>query len=265
MRPIERFLLNFSLRPIERLSLNFSLLILLGVLACLWVFLFTEWFPVIEGLLGLGGVFIWIAFSFRFLSDETQKRLKLAFEHRVLERQDLPWFLAAAFLGLFSWASCHGSLELDSLADDHSHFVRLSECNAAPAKLDVREVYLPEHAKVSVLRTTPVLRSRTFMVRPTGLPARCVEVQGLWRTPLHFPASLLKTPVLLIRPSPTVTTSAVSNKYILSVWINNQRKVSLPYQGSTVWLGAGRDVAIPANLQNFWRFELKTRGMDESV
>ena len=69
-------------------------------------------------LLGLGGLFTWIAFVSGLLKDERKEEFQDGFERRVLlERRT--WMAVLLAGGLFLlWASLHGTIVVQSLADD---------------------------------------------------------------------------------------------------------------------------------------------------
>ena len=49
---------------------NLVLLLAAGVAFCFWTIRFTDWFPVVGGLLGLTGAFAWIGFISSVIRDE---------------------------------------------------------------------------------------------------------------------------------------------------------------------------------------------------
>ncbi len=64
-------------------------LIAAGISVSWWILYFTDFFPVVGGLLGLGGLFTWIAFVSNILTDERKAEMQQSFDRFVLQRRGL--------------------------------------------------------------------------------------------------------------------------------------------------------------------------------
>ena len=105
---------------------NLSLLIIVGLSISWWVLYFTDYFPVVLGLLGLGGFFAWIAFVINILSDDRKKQFQEYFDKFILQKG---WTISMLIgLLLFGWivvAPNFGTLIVDSLEPTKGHTVEI--------------------------------------------------------------------------------------------------------------------------------------------
>src|SRR4051794_1742544 len=63
---------------------NIVCLTVTGVAISLWLVQYTDFFPMVGGLLGLTGIFAWVAFLSNLVSDERKKELQAEIERRAL-------------------------------------------------------------------------------------------------------------------------------------------------------------------------------------
>jgi hypothetical protein len=180
---------------------------------------YTDWFPLVGGLLGLGGLFAWAGFVAGLLSDERKRELQAVFEHRLLGRAGTPLGLLVLLAALLLWASLHGSVRLDSRGDDHG---RLAWIQQDPFRSNPP---LPAngYAAPRSLQTFSIFtgwRPRPVYVKVAGLPVTLVTVSPFRRATLTIPDSLERRPIVLIRPAPRVSTNAERFRFDLAVTLN---------------------------------------------
>ena len=106
--------------------LNLLILILTGTLMMGWVLYFTDLFPVIGGLLGLGGLFAWIAFLGNVVSDDRKEELQTFFDEKVLQSKPLS-LIAALVIIIFAAAAParHGTIVINNEQHDRSRTVEI--------------------------------------------------------------------------------------------------------------------------------------------
>lgn len=242
---------------LRRVLLNLGLLIALGVGISGWILYYTDWFPVVGGLLGLGGLFTWIAFVSGLLKDERKEQFQEGFERRVLlERRTWRAVLLAGGLFLL-WASLHGSIVVRSLADDTDRTVEI-QGDAS---------FLPPRAEQKRLVFTG-WTSRDVEVKVSGLPAETFRVFPLRRRTVATPSSFTARPVVLIRPEPRAAANVEKNGFKLVVRRNGQAIASIQggqYRGEAVWVGCDDDVLVPAAEIDRWRLEMLRDDLPEDV
>ena len=57
-------------------TINIALLLTSGVLVSAWLLYYTDWFPIVGGLLGLAGLFAWVGVLMGLVSDARKKQLR---------------------------------------------------------------------------------------------------------------------------------------------------------------------------------------------
>lgn len=242
---------------IKRVLLNLGLLIALGVGISGWMLYYTDWFPVVGGLLGLGGLFTWIAFVSGLLKDERKEEFQEGFERLVLlERRT--WMAVLLAGGLFLlWASLHGTIVVRSLADDTDRTVEI-QGDAS---------FLPPRAEQKYLVFTG-WTSRDVEVKVSELPAETFQVAPLRRRIVASPSSFTARPVLLIRPHWRVSSNATTFPLELVVRRGGEEIARIKrgqYQGEAVWVGCDGDVLVPGSVMDRWRLEMLRAQVPEEV
>ena len=159
---------------------------------------YTDWFPVVGGLLGLGGLFAWIAFVSGLLTDERKEQFQKEFERRVLLARRTWRGVLLVGAVLLVWASAHGSIVLQSLADGRDRTVEIRPASAEKAAL-------PGSLPPNTIRKDLVLTGwwrRSFRVKVSGLPAAQIDVAPFQRRIVAVPSAFVERPAVLIRAEP---------------------------------------------------------------
>jgi hypothetical protein len=241
---------------------NLVLLVCAGLGGSFWLHHYTDWFPVVGGLLGLGGLFAWIAFLSNLVSEERKKQMQAAFEQNVLLR-DRTWIgIVVAGLLLAGYNSGRGTLLVDSLAESGQKWIEIREAGPGSSKVADRFV-LASGAESKRLLPTDFLGSRDYRVKVAGLPSAIVTLHAFQREPLSIPQDLWRRPLVLVRPMPVLTANAARDPggYEAVVSVNGAVAPALtPYGGETIWVGAEDDVAFPGETRERWRLELLVAG-----
>jgi membrane protease YdiL (CAAX protease family) len=99
---------------------NIGLMGAIGVLFCWWIGLFTDLLPAIGGLLGLGGVFAWLAFVSRVLTEERTKSIQQSFEKFVLGHPTTRWVLVGIAALLFLVSLFVGTLQIHTVNEPYA-------------------------------------------------------------------------------------------------------------------------------------------------
>lgn len=247
---------------------NLAALIVSGLSVSWWVLYHTDLFPVVGGLLGLGGFFAWIAFVINILSDTRKKQIQDCFDKHFLQQRWLCLLLAGLLvIGWLILAPNRGTLLVDSLETMASHLVKVSDIHEGMPVTDtpVQRVVLAPRSSAKILLPTSWFGSRKYHVKISGLPARSVTVSGLRRQSLLVPDMLIERPVLLARPSAKLS-GPVSDGFSLQVLFDGEEiGVIDEYKGEAVWIGADDDVKVPEELVAEWRLEftgLDSKGLN---
>ncbi len=237
-------------------------LIAAGISVSWWILYFTDSFPVFGGLLGLGGLFTWIAFVGQILTGERKSHMQQSFDRFVLQRRSLPVLLGLALLGWWmGYAPCRATLLVDCLEATGGHFMEIRTFNPkAPLEREPMErLILSPRGTAKVLLTTPWFGKKDYVIKVSGFPARKITMTGFCREPFFIPASMLLRPVVLIRPAASEL-GVIDEGFSLEVQVKGEREETFRiknYPGKAVWFGADNDVAVPERLLNNWRQEFK--------
>jgi hypothetical protein len=255
--------------PVDRPRLaaaNIVALVVWGVALSFWMLRYTDWFPVVGGLLGLTGAFTWVAFLANIVPEARKQAFQGWFDRRVLQR----WWpigllsgLSLAFLLLFT--SWHGTLILDTLGDGVPRTVALTRLGDEGAVAPLRFGSAARAEQKLLLPTAP-LRPTAYRLKLSGLPAFTVEVAPWRRRTVVVPSEVLTSPVVLLRPTATMSGEASSGEFALLVQADGQEFGRLmDYRGESVWIGAEGDVEVPAAAIDRWRLELISRGLPTAL
>lgn len=247
-----------SPRPLgRRIITNLASMSGLGVLISVWILLYTDWFPVVGGLLGLGGVFAWAAFLSGLLTDDRKRDLQEGFERAVLASRTtwkVSLLLGAAFL---ISSSMFGSIILDATSEENARLVSLIPSGSAKGLADDLDRLAARGAQKHLAFCG--WRSRKYIVKVSGLAPVLTTITPFSRTRLHLPSDFRAHPLLLVRLSPTLGADAAQGVFNLTVkrggaiiGVIDHRQ----YRGESVWIGCDIDVPIPERLVNQWRVDL---------
>jgi len=241
------------------LALNLFLIVAVVSAVCAWIYRFTSIYPQVVNLLGLGGLFAWVAVLFQLISDETKKKLQSGFEASILARYwtlTVILILAGAFFVLC--ASRHGSILLDTAHDDRDRVIQILPADKADSRQAVLEDEpLASRAQQKYSLPTPWWGQRRYWIKASGLPSVLVNVQALHRRTIPVPSFFSSRPTLVVHLSAVLTASAQTTPRTLIVIRNGNELGSIyPYLGETVWVGCDEEVDIPEVVLSRWRLDL---------
>lgn len=245
-------------------AFNLITLLVLGVALSFWTLYYTDVFPVVGGLLGLTGVFAWIGFMANMLTGERKKAMQGWFDQRVLQSH-LPWLFALTLLGGFVGAivARSGTLIIDSRTDDVVRMVSMRDARSGGGADGVFKRSQAPRSQSRTLLWTGWLRPARYRISAAGLPDVYVDIQPARRTELTLPDSGFSAPVVLVRADAGLSGIIEGGEFMLAVSRNGKPLGTVsPYRGHTVWVGAGRDVAIPQHLIMRWREEIAAEATD---
>ena len=252
----------------ELYASNLSLLVFFGVGLSGWCYYYTDYFPEVVGLLGLGGLFAWLAFLSNLVSEFRKGQLQSWFEEAVLDRHHTWLGLGLLALLFCLWATGRGTLELASMRDDIDRAVEIRSYDPARSGWGGIELEKALASRTHGKYLLPVVwgGERNYRVKVSSLPAQTVKVQAWHKTLLAVPTSFLRRPVLLVRPSPVLSASLENAPGQLIVLRNRAPELIAkedPYKGEAIWLGCDSDVALPAHLLDRWRLEMAAGSIPE--
>ncbi len=247
------------------IAINLVALIAVGVALCAWVLHYTGAFPQVLGLLGLGGLFAWIAFLANLLHEDTKKALQRGFEENVLKsRKTLPAILVIGAVFFLGWAPWWGTLVVSTRRDDKDRTIKVRSRgeDGKWTKVRLEEQHLVPRSESRWALRAPWFGSREYQVKVAGLPARIVPVQPWWRTPLSVPSDfdVERHPLVLVHLSEVLnaTIHGSGSAAQLQVFRNGQEELGKieRYFGEAVWVGGDADIEIPSRILTLWRLAL---------
>ncbi len=236
---------------------NLISLVCAGLSVSWWILYFTDAFPVVGGLLGLGGFFLWIGFVLNILTKERKEQLQKGFDKYFLQQK---WLSALVFLLLILWwlvfAPIKGTLRVTSLESSTGRFIEVY-CmeNEKPLQDTLHRYVLSPGQSSRILLSTSWFGETKYYVKVSGLPGRRVAIRGLRIKPILIPDTLYERPVILMRPSANLS-GPVSEGFSFRVKVNDKTVGTIEnYRGEAVWVGADDDVKVPERLIEAWRIE----------
>jgi hypothetical protein len=249
-------------RPLLVLT-NCIVLLAAGVGFCFWTLYYTDWFPVIGGLLGLTGAFTWVGVFSNLITDERKSALQAWMDRNFLQRAWPCVLVAVVSLAfLFLVAARNGTVVIDAGTDDIGRVARITIPGAADAIVETSSV---AGGDSSVLVPTNLFGAQEYQISATGLPSILTTVRAFRRTHVKFPNDLMAAPIILLRPNSNLSGIAVTGGHALKVTAAGKFFGQLEdYRGTTVWLGTTRDVAVPREKIDRWRGEDIDPQMDDA-
>jgi hypothetical protein len=227
----------------------------LGVGISLWVLTCTDWFPVVGGLLGLGGAFAWIAFVSGLLTEDRKKALQLDFEKAVLLRPGL-WKTVAGLAFAFGiGVSLFGTVELRSLDAKEQRVLQVQRASSSvPA--DEREAWILPPFESSRKLVFTGWQFQDLRVRVEGLPVETFRVGPVIPARITVPASFKLRKIAIVRADKTITeaVAAPARLYYLAVTLDDIviGFLAEPFRGRSVWVGCHSDTELPDQLIEQW-------------
>jgi hypothetical protein len=240
----------------EQIRRNLLLLVVLGVFISGWILFYTDLFPIVGGLLGLGGLFAWLAFLSGLLTEARKKALQERFEAGFLASGKVGDWLLIGLAGLCLLASGAGAIRLDASGDGENRVVRFRVLDRE-SSLAVGWRHYVTGRSTGTFPLPASWLGQDYVVDVAGLPDRRIRVFPFVRRRLVTPEASLERPVLLIRPMMTISAQAEASDFTLDVHVDDRKVGDLAqYRGEPVWIGCDEDVAIPQRVLERWRLDL---------
>jgi hypothetical protein len=235
---------------------NLASIIVLGVLLSGWAIAYTDAFPTVASLLGLGGVFSWIAFVSELISKDRKEEIQAAVDGFLVRPYAPGMIVLIAGGAFFLWTAGRTSIEVDTTTDGLERVAKISEVGVEPGNDDAH--YVSSHTSKNLLLPCNWFGSSPYRVKVSGLPSLVVDGRWLRKRRLVSPGAFLSAPVLLFRPAAQLSANAARGGagYRLHVIVNGASRAEADYKGESVWAGAEADVAIPVAVKERWRLEL---------
>jgi len=236
----------------RRFVWNLIAIVVLGVLISGWLVEFTDFFPTIGGLLGLGGIFAWIAFLSNLISENRKKQMQAAVEERLLLARAtaaVALVLLVAF-AIIAWT--RGTIVIVGANDGQKRTVAVTSKGNTVATVDVQ-------AGATTKQSFFVPRQPTFTLVTAGLPPLDVTLPHLGSTIVQIPQSFTAQPVILASMPSDLATSADGASAQVRIkranskwWVEYGRFDPGSYNGESIWVGCGADVAVPPSVKSDW-------------
>jgi hypothetical protein len=224
----------------------------LGLIVGGWLQYYTDWFPIVAGVISLGGIFAWIPFVGQWVPKARLKWItevlsRVAFGNPLVRVCTL--VAISVFLIAFNFA---GTIQVEAPPDSIEKTVRIEPVNS-----EVRGSGFPLRPGETIrsVQWTSWISNRKFRVKVSGYPDQSVVLHPWQRLRLAIPGSFLK-PVVLLRPEPKLYGELAIAPLTLVVTVGDVSRIIKEYHGETVWIGCERDVDIPASVVEQWRAEL---------
>ncbi|MEA2325900.1 MAG: hypothetical protein QOE68_859 [Thermoanaerobaculia bacterium] len=234
---------------------NIVCLTLTGVAISFWLVQYTDFFPLVGGLLGLTGIFAWVAFLTNLISAERKKELQAEIERRVLVIPTTATWALLVLVGFGIFAATQSTVMVVAPLDG---IKRTVDIRAEGRVIETLSLDPGGTVKTS-LRVRP---GQSVVVKTAGCPEVRVALTSFHRTTLLVPQSFTAQSVLLARLSDDIATSARHSKVAVKIkragrndWKAYGTIKEDLYEGESVWIGCSSDVAIPDRIKAEWKEE----------
>lgn len=234
---------------------NCIVLLIAGVGFLFWTLYYTDWFPVIGGILGLTGAFAWVGVFSSVIKDDRKSALQDWFDQHVLQTWTPCILIGGALLAFFFGVAARtGSIVVDAGGDDVARSISI---HSVPATNDpAAEISSSPDSDTSTLLQTGLFSSKSYDVIAEGLPRIRVIVHAFERHRVTLPNDPMTAPVILLRPDPGLSGLTIPENFKLEITADGKPFGRIDdYNGTAVWIGTTRDVAIPRETQDRWRLE----------
>lgn len=238
--------------------LNFAWIIVLGAGVLYWIGSFTGHLETAVGLLGLGGIFAWVAFFLNLVQEERKKELQLMLDSLLkLKTISLILVFCTGMLVMIAWNL--GCIITDSSRDtlDRSIEIRPEDNNKTSYSTNL---WPRVKAKFPVCTG---FRGRDYEIDVEGLPLMLRTVRPFSRVRVKVPGDFLRCNVVLVHPSIQLTGSSSKvvgkdglAKHMFAVRLDGVDMGDIPFHGQTVWIGSGKALHIPTSVKDRWRIEI---------
>jgi len=240
-----------------------------GTLSLIWCLYFTDYLPQILTLLGMGGVFSWLALMLNVLTEGRRKHIQAKLEDILLDHH---WTWIGAMLSLAVgcfWAVEHGTLILSAAGDESDRQVSLiPEREVGTGSSSIQQEILNGRGRRKFLLAVPRFGEARYRLKIDGLPAKWVQVCALRRRVVASPDSFYRRPVVLVRPSAGLSATLENPREQWRLAIKHQGTDLAQvesYRGEPLWIGCDEDVELPELLLNRWRLELASSSTKEQA
>ncbi|NQW01312.1 MAG: hypothetical protein HQ483_16525 [Rhodospirillales bacterium] len=244
-------------------TLNIALILVTGVWTSLWFIYYTEWFPLIGGVLGLGSFFAWVAFVSGLITDARKKSYQEIIDARVFSWK-WTWIciLGVNVLLILGIPAQFGGLRIINTSRGESLLIKISPGSDQP-------VFIGPQNKMNLIFHTPWFGSRKFEISTADAPGLFVQAKSFNRHSVILPDAAWHQPLVLIRPSNPEIYTKLANKhavYYLKISLCDAQvgsdKCTLlhdgfahkdRYAGGAFIIGAEQPVQLPDNIIRRWR------------
>jgi hypothetical protein len=245
-------------------GLNLMALVVLGVAASAWLLYYTDIFPEVAGLLGLGGTFAWLGFIFKLLKDKRIADLQNWTDTTVFSSARTTLVLSLLSPVLVTMACFRGGIQIEPFQESLEHSVQIHRVGDASSEL----MHLPPTGQLRWNGWTRWWSPTTVVLKVSGYPEAKFDVHPWERRQVYVPSSLLR-PVVLLRPSVDLIDAVRGTSVTLELRIKENGKLvaqpAAPFDGHAVWVGADADIFVPAETEARWRQELADKKSEQHL
>jgi len=251
------------------LTAHVPLLLANLIAASVWIYLFTDWFPVFGSVLGLGGVLVVVP-ALQGLMAEARRKAYAGLLDRLLFQDPgtARAYLLLLVAGVGAGFVLAQPLRITAAAGADPIEIRLTLVSTSGEERLRRIRLQPGSTEALPLWQTFFGGTREVRVAAAGLPGLTRPIGSFDWPRLALPGDLWSRPVLLLRPEP----GAVEALQLIggSLQIVRRRgdrlldECPLPdkYLGEPVWIGGGQEViAIDGDRRRQWLEDARMHGL----
>lgn len=253
--------------PVKQNTLTGHVPLLLSILIglSLWIYLYTEFFPVFGSIIGLSGVLVVVPAMRGLMAKKRQEAYaayfdQLLFQSRRTARVYVACLLAIVIVGFGVYQPVR--FTNTSLDQPISTSYRTVSGNGETGAWEA--LYLqPRQTKPMPLMRAAFGGPAALDVKASGLPDFRRDMAGLGWPTISLPADTWWEPVLILRPDADLMSQLRARLPRLRLEVRRAGESTAilcqeeqPWIGSPIWIGGGEgSLAVPSKLRTAWQNE----------
>ncbi|MCY6381718.1 hypothetical protein [Hoeflea prorocentri] len=246
------------------LSSHVPLLLAILIGLSLWIYLYTEFFPVFGSIVGLGGVLVVVPAMKGLMAKERQEAYasyfdQMLFQSHLTAKIYVACLLVIVFVGFVMLQPAR----FYNASLDRPIEVSYRSVSSNGEGGEWASVYLQPRQTKPMPLLRPVFGGPAALdVKASGLPRFRRQVSGLSWPTITLPSAAWREPVIILRPDADLMAQLNVRLPRLTLELRRAGEDALvceesePWFGSPIWIGGGEDtLAVPSRLATLWRNE----------
>jgi hypothetical protein len=249
------------------LTSHFPLLLAILILASVWIYYFTNWFPVFGSVLGFGGVLVVVPVLRGLMIEERRRAYADLVDRALFQSSSAVVYLLLLLSGIVVGFGLMQPLRIAAAPGGQAINLRVTLLDTGGATRFFRLTLEPNSTFAMPLRQPFLGGTQAIRIVAEGLPQLSRDIGNFAWPRFSLPAMLWSEPVVVLRPEPDLLVELSERTPTLTV---TRRKadgeesgcvVEQRYLGEPVWLGGGSErIEIDDGTRRRWIAEFEMHG-----